>query len=84
MAYLTYTGAKVILTGNLDSFIGFHHKFNNYQLSAKPSLGCFCINIIFLRCYHQLPDCYVKTSRYIYIKTMSPPISIKQKSVPNC
>lgn len=48
MVYLTFTDAKVVLTGNLDSLIGFHPKLSNYQLSAKSSLECFCINITFL------------------------------------
>lgn len=45
MAYLTYKDENFIWTGNLDSFIAFYHKFNNYQLSAKPSLECSYTNI---------------------------------------
>lgn len=48
MAYLTYTGENFTWTGNLDFFIDSHHKFNNYQLSAKPSWESSYINIAFL------------------------------------
>jgi len=48
MAYLTYADGNFIWTGNLDSFIDFHNKFNNYQLSAQPSLEWSYINITFL------------------------------------